>query len=434
MRWRRLCMKNYKIGVVGLGYVGLPVAVAFGNVRQVVGFDISSKRIKELSAGIDVTNEVTSYELAHTNIQYTSDPEELAQCNFIIVSVPTPINTDNQPDLTPILSASRTIGQYLKPGTIVVYESTVYPGLTEEECIPVLERFSSMREGVDFHVGYSPERINPGDKKRNFTTIQKIVAGQTSFITNRIAEVYELVVTAGVYKAPSIKVAEAAKIIENTQRDVNIAFMNELALLFDALDINTSEVLKAAGTKWNFLNFTPGLVGGHCIGVDPYYLTYKAQQVGYNPELILAGRKLNDAFPEQMASMIVKKLHAQGVVLQDALVTVLGVTFKENVPDIRNTKVAALVRELEAYGVSIQVHDPHADATEVYEHYQLRLSKERELVKSDAVIVAVAHDEYVEKSWPYLTTLLAKEDGIVVDIKSCLDLTCKPALVTHFNF
>lgn len=427
-------MKNYKIGVVGLGYVGLPVAVAFGKVRQVVGFDISNKRIKELAAGIDVTNEVTSYELAHTNIQYTSDPEELAQCNFIIVSVPTPINTDNQPDLTPILSASKMIGQHLKPGTIVVYESTVYPGLTEEECIPVLERFSSLREGVDFHVGYSPERINPGDKKRSFTTIQKIVAGQTSFITNRIAEVYELVVTAGVYKAPSIKVAEAAKIIENTQRDINIAFMNELALLFDALDINTSEVLKAAGTKWNFLNFTPGLVGGHCIGVDPYYLTYKAQQVGYNPELILAGRRLNDAFPEQMASMIVKKLHAQGVILQDALVTVLGVTFKENVPDIRNTKVAALVRELEAYGVSIQVHDPHADATEVYEHYQLRLSKERELVKSDAVIVAVAHDEYVEKSWPYLTTLLAKEDGIVVDIKSCLDPTCKPALVTHFNF
>ncbi len=389
-------MKNYKIGVVGLGYVGLPVAVAFGKVRQVVGFDISNKRIKELAAGIDVTNEVTSYELAHTNIQYTSDPEELAQCNFIIVSVPTPINTDNQPDLTPILSASKMIGQHLKPGTIVVYESTVYPGLTEEECIPVLERFSSLREGVDFHVGYSPERINPGDKKRSFTTIQKIVAGQTSFITNRIAEVYELVVTAGVYKAPSIKVAEAAKIIENTQRDINIAFMNELALLFDALDINTSEVLKAAGTKWNFLNFTPGLVGGHCIGVDPYYLTYKAQQVGYNPELILAGRRLNDAFPEHMASMIVKKLHAQGVILQDALVTVLGVTFKENVPDIRNTKVAALVRELEAYGVSIQVHDPHADAAEVYEHYQLRLSKESELVKSDAVIVAVAHDEYLK--------------------------------------
>ena len=427
-------MENYKIGVVGLGYVGLPVAVAFGKKSFVTGFDISTKRIHELSQGIDTTNEVPSHELAAATIYYTTNPQDLAQCNFIIVSVPTPIKKDNQPDLTPILSASRTIGRYLKPDTIVVYESTVYPGLTEEECIPTLEQFSNMRAGVDFHVGYSPERINPGDKKHTFTNIQKIVAGQTPALTNRIAAVYEQVVTAGVYKASSIKVAEAAKIIENTQRDLNIAFMNELALLFNVLDINTSEVLKAASTKWNFLNFTPGLVGGHCIGVDPYYLTYKAQQVGYNPELILTGRHLNDSFPAQMASIIVKKLHAKGVILHEALVTVLGVTFKENVPDIRNTKVAALIRELEAYGVSIQLQDPYADAGEVYEQLELRLSEEHELVKSDAVIVAVAHDEYIKKSWPYLTSLLAHGDGIVVDIKSCLDPTHKPALVTHMNF
>lgn len=426
-------MKNYNIGIVGLGYVGLPVAVAFGKKQSVVGFDINESRIEQLKNGMDITNEVSPQDLMAASIAYTSDPIALEQCNFLIISVPTPINEANQPDLTPILAASKTVGQHLQKGTIVVYESTVYPGLTEEECVPILERHSGLKVGIDFHIGYSPERINPGDKVHTFTNIKKVVSGETPAITNEIAGVYSQVVEAGVHKASSIKVAEAAKIIENTQRDVNIALMNELALIFDTLDINTTEVLKAANTKWNFLDFKPGLVGGHCIGVDPYYLTYKAEQAGYMPEMILAGRRLNDALPQYIASMVVKKLAAQDITNQDALITVLGLTFKENVPDIRNTKVANLIKELEEYGVSIQVHDPLADSREVFDEYQIRLSDADQLQKADAVILAVPHEAYTEKSWSWVTSLLKREDGIVMDIKSCLDPSTKPALVKHWN-
>ncbi|WP_010288430.1 nucleotide sugar dehydrogenase [Kurthia massiliensis] len=426
-------MKNYNIGIVGLGYVGLPVAVAFGKKQSVVGFDINESRIEQLKNGMDITNEVSPQDLMAASIAYTSDPIALEQCNFLIISVPTPINEANQPDLTPILAASKTVGQHLQKGTIVVYESTVYPGLTEEECVPILERHSGLKVGIDFHIGYSPERINPGDKVHTFTNIKKVVSGETPAITDEIADVYSQVVEAGVHKASSIKVAEAAKIIENTQRDVNIALMNELALIFDTLDINTAEVLKAANTKWNFLDFKPGLVGGHCIGVDPYYLTYKAEQAGYMPEMILAGRRLNDALPQYIASMVVKKLAAQDITNQDALITVLGLTFKENVPDIRNTKVANLIKELEEYGVSIQVHDPLADSREVFDEYQIRLSDADQLQKADAVILAVPHEAYTEKSWSWVTSLLKREDGIVMDIKSCLDPSTKPALVKHWN-
>lgn len=426
-------MKNYNIGIVGLGYVGLPVAVAFGKKQSVVGFDINESRIEQLKNGMDSTNEVSQQDLMAASIAYTSDPTALEQCNFLIISVPTPINEANQPDLTPILAASKTVGQHLQKGTIVVYESTVYPGLTEEECVPILERHSGLKVGIDFHIGYSPERINPGDKVHTFTNIKKVVSGETPAITDEIADVYSQVVEAGVHKASSIKVAEAAKIIENTQRDVNIALMNELALIFDTLEINTAEVLKAANTKWNFLDFKPGLVGGHCIGVDPYYLTYKAEQAGYIPEMILAGRRLNDALPQYIASMVVKKLAAQDITNQDALITVLGLTFKENVPDIRNTKVANLIKELEEYGVSIQVHDPLADNREVFDEYQIRLSDADQLQKADAVILAVPHEAYTEKSWSWVTSLLKREDGIVMDIKSCLDPSTKPALVKHWN-
>ena len=426
-------MKNYNIGIVGLGYVGLPVAVAFGKKQQVVGFDINESRIEQLKNGIDSTNEVAPQELMGTSITYTSDPTALEQCNFLIISVPTPINEANQPDLTPILAASKTVGQHLQKGTIVVYESTVYPGLTEEECVPILERHSGLKAGIDFHVGYSPERINPGDKVHTFTNIKKVVSGETPAITDEIADVYSQVVEAGVHKASSIKVAEAAKIIENTQRDVNIALMNELALIFDTLEINTAEVLKAANTKWNFLDFKPGLVGGHCIGVDPYYLTYKAEQAGYITEMILAGRSLNDALPQYIASMVIKKLAAQDIINQDALITVLGLTFKENVPDIRNTKVANLIKELEEYGVSIQVHDPLADSREVFDEYQIRLSDTDQLQKADAVILAVPHEAYIGQSWSWVTSLLKREDGIVMDLKSCLDPSTKPIFIKHWS-
>lgn len=327
------------IGIVGLGYVGLPVAVAFGKEHQIVGFDINENRISTLKQKIDYTNEVTTEELEEASIEFTSDASKLKKTDFIIVAVPTPINEHNQPDLTPLVKASEEVGKNLSKGTIVVFESTVYPGATEEVCIPVLERFSGMKCGMDFFVGYSPERINPGDKKHTFTTIIKVVSGQNPEVLEIVADTYASVVKAGVHRASSIKVAEAAKVIENTQRDVNIALMNELALIFDRLGIDTTEVLEAAGTKWNFLNFSPGLVGGHCIGVDPYYLTYKAQAVGYQPDVILAGRRINDELGKFIARTLVKKLIKAGIVVQGATVTVLGLTFKENVPDLRNSKV-----------------------------------------------------------------------------------------------
>lgn len=423
-----------KIAVVGLGYVGLPVAVAFGKKHPVVGFDINENRIETLRKGTDYTNEVEVEDLQATNIHYTLDSADLKESDFIIVSVPTPINTHNQPNLTPLLKASETVGQNLQKGAIVVYESTVYPGVTEDECIPVLERHSGLKAGVDFFVGYSPERINPGDKERTFTKITKVVSGQTDEVLDIIADVYGSVVEAGVYKASSIRVAEAAKVIENTQRDVNIALMNELALIFDKLNIDTSEVLEAAGTKWNFLKFSPGLVGGHCIGVDPYYLTHKAQAIGHNPEMILAGRRMNDSIGEYVATVLVKKLIKSNLPVQGARVTVLGLTFKENVPDLRNSKVIDVIRELQDYGVEVQVTDAHADSGEAYREYGVELISNEDLLPSDAVVFAVPHDVYIEEGWTQFDRLLKHDKGIVVDIKSKLDKARKPEKIDLWRF
>lgn len=423
-------MMDRKIGVIGLGYVGLPVAVAFGKQHRIVGFDTNEKRISSLIAGSDYTNEVTDEELVETSIEFTSDPAKLRETDFMIVAVPTPINEHNQPDLIPLIKASETVGRNLSKGTIIVYESTVYPGATEEVCVPVLEHFSSLKCGVDFFVGYSPERINPGDKEHTFTTITKVVAGQTPEVLEIVADTYASVVKAGVHKASSIKVAEAAKVIENTQRDVNIALMNELALIFDRLDIDTSEVLAAAGTKWNFLKFSPGLVGGHCIGVDPYYLTHKAQAVGYYPDVILAGRRINDGLGKYIARTLVKKLIKHGVSVQGAKVNVLGITFKENVPDLRNSKVIDIIRELQDYDVDLQITDAEAGSKEAEAEYGVELTPLDELEKADAVIFAVSHRTYVDKGWSNIQALLKDGKGIVVDVKSVLPIHEKPESIS----
>ena len=353
------------IAVVGLGYVGLPVAVAFGQKHQVIGFDINTKRISELKSGIDSTDEVDLTELKAAKIQFTDQVTELSGADFFIVAVPTPVDTANKPDLSPLISASKSVAQILKHGDIVVYESTVYPGATEEDCVPVLEGISGLKCGVDFTVGYSPERINPGDKEHTFTKIKKVVSGYDAPTLEIVASVYGSVVTAGVHRASSIKVAEAAKVIENTQRDLNIALMNELAVIFKRLNIDTQEVLDAAGSKWNFLPFRPGLVGGHCIGVDPYYLTHKAEQVGYIPQVILAGRRINDSMASFVAKSTIKLMVQQGIDISKSRIAVLGLTFKENCPDIRNSKVIDLIREIQEYGVEVVAVDPHADAIEV---------------------------------------------------------------------
>ncbi|WP_239749818.1 nucleotide sugar dehydrogenase [Mammaliicoccus sp. O-M53] len=409
---------NRKIAVVGLGYVGLPVAVAFGKQQEVVGFDINETRIKELKNGYDRTNEVTDNDLKESNIIFTNQPEELSKVDFIIVAVPTPINKNNQPDLTPLIKASETVGKALTKDTIVVYESTVYPGATEEDCVPVLEKFSSLTNGKDFFVGYSPERINPGDKVHTFETITKVVSGQTPEVLDVVAEVYSMVVKAGVHKASSIKVAEAAKVIENTQRDVNIALMNEIAIIFDKVGIDTTEVLEASGTKWNFLNFKPGLVGGHCIGVDPYYLTHKAQELGHHPEVILAGRRINDNMSKHVAANIIKELLKKGIEVQGMTINLLGLTFKENCPDLRNTKVIDIVRELEEYGMNVNVNDVEADKETAKKLYDIDLKDKNEMTKSDALIFAVPHSEYVKDKKTYLNLL--NEEGIVFDIKGLI--------------
>src|SRR5690625_3527092 len=340
---------NRKIAVVGLGYVGLPVAISFGKQHEVIGFDISEQRIKELKDGYDRTNEVSDSDMNESNIIYTSDKNDLKKADFIIVAVPTPINENKQPDLTPLIKASESVGSVMNKGTIVVYESTVFPGATMDKCVPVLEEVSGFKNGEEFFVGYSPERINPGDKIHTFETITKVVSGQTSEVLNIVADVYISVVKAGIHKAPTIEVAEAAKVIENTQRDVNIALMNELALIFDRAGINTNDVLEAAGTKWNFLKFTPGLVGGHCIGVDPYYLTYKAQELGYHPEVILSCRRINDGMGNFVASTIIKEMLKKNINVHDSVINILGLTFKENTPDLRNTRVTDIIDELKDY-------------------------------------------------------------------------------------
>ncbi|PYI57196.1 nucleotide sugar dehydrogenase [Paenibacillus flagellatus] len=420
-----------KIGVVGLGYVGLPVAVAFGELQPIVGFDINPQRINTLKQGNDYTGEVSVEELKGAAIEYTNDPQYLSKCDFIVIAVPTPIDEAKKPDLNPLIKASETVGRHLRPGTIIVYESTVYPGTTEEVCIPALEKASGLKAGIDFFVGYSPERINPGDRNHTFKKIVKVVSGQDEATLQVIADVYRSVVEAGVYRAPSIKVAEAAKVIENTQRDLNIALMNELAIIFDRLNIETSEVLKAAETKWNFLPFTPGLVGGHCIGVDPYYLTYKAESVGYHPQVILAGRRINDSMGSFIATSLIKQMILSGIPIQGSIITILGVTFKENVPDIRNSKVVDIVKELREFGLQIQLCDPLADEEEVQHEYGLSLMQFQMLEKSDAVLLAVPHEIFTRMGWDQIGSLMKDRKGIVFDVKSALEVAACPETITH---
>jgi UDP-N-acetyl-D-glucosamine/UDP-N-acetyl-D-galactosamine dehydrogenase len=409
-----------KIAVVGLGYVGLPVAVAFGNSKQTIAFDINEKRVSELKTGFDVTNETTKEQLAASKMLLTCTPEDLKKADFFIVAVPTPIDNTNQPNLRPILSASKTVGSQIKKGDIVVYESTVYPGTTEEECVPVLEKESGLKCGEDFFVGYSPERINPGDKEHTFTKITKIVAGQTPEVLEIVAEAYSSVVEAGVYKASSIKVAEAAKVIENTQRDLNIALVNELSRIFNLLDIDTIEVLKAAGTKWNFLPFRPGLVGGHCIGVDPYYLTHKATQVGYHPEVILAGRRINDRMGKYIAEQTIKQIIQLGGSVSKAKIGILGFTFKENCPDVRNTKVIDIIKELKEYTTNVLVHDPVANAEVAKSEYGVEFVEKDEFKDITALIVAVSHDEFKVLTPKEVISML-NGTKLVIDIKETLD-------------
>ncbi len=405
-----------KLAVIGLGYVGLPVAVAFGRKGRVIGFDINEQRLTELRAGSDRTREVTADELSSTDIVYTNDIKVLRQADFHIVAVPTPVDEANQPDLDPVLKASASVGKALKHGDIVVYESTVYPGATEEDCVPILERESGLKCGMDFSVGYSPERINPGDKTHRFTKIKKVVSGQTPEVLDIIASVYASVVTAGVHKAPSIKVAEAAKVIENTPRDLNIALMNELALIFDRMGIDTQAVLEAAGTKWNFLPFRPGLVGGHCIGVDPYYLTHKAEKIGYLPQVILSGRRINDSMGRFIAQRTIKEMVRAGHDVRGATVTVLGLTFKEDCPDLRNSKVVNILRELQDFGVTVQVADPLADPKEAQHEYGVSLVPFKQLKPADALVAAVAHADYRKLGVAELKGLL-KDPPLVMDVK-----------------
>lgn len=415
-----------KLAVIGLGYVGLPVAVAFARAGvPVTGFDIDQRRITELCEGHDRTHEVDAADLRHASLAFTHDVTALASSDFFIVTVPTPIDDARQPDLGAMFAASRTVGSVLKKGDIVVYESTVYPGAVEDECVPLLETASGLKAGPDFKVGYSPERINPGDKQHRFETITKVVSAQDAATLDVVAAVYGSVVTAGIHRAPSIKVAEAAKVIENTQRDLNIAFMNELSLIFQALNIDTGDVLAAARTKWNFMPFQPGLVGGHCIGVDPYYLTYRAEKAGYHPEVILAGRRINDGMGQRVARECIRGLlRRKG---SGGVVTILGLTFKEDVPDTRNSRVIDIIRELESFGLKVQVSDPMADAGDAMHEYGVKLIDADAMRPADAVIVAVAHKIYVDAGWPMIQKLLNDGRGLVLDVKMRLDRERLPA-------
>ncbi|MBC7487803.1 MAG: nucleotide sugar dehydrogenase [Cytophagaceae bacterium] len=411
----KLKNKEASLAVIGLGYVGLPIALAFAKKIKVVGFDINAKRVELMKNNVDPSGELTSSDFEKSDIEFTDDLDVLKKASFYIVTVPTPIDAFNFPDLKPLISASTSVGKVLKKGDYVVYESTVYPGCTEEDCIPVLEKESGLKFNVDFKVGYSPERINPGDKEHTLAKIIKVVSGCDEKALDEIAQTYEIVVEAGIHKASSIKVAEAAKIIENTQRDLNIALMNELSVIFDKMGINTYEVLEAAGTKWNFLRFSPGLVGGHCIGVDPYYLTYKAKKLGYNPYVILSGRYINDAMSSHVAKKTLQQLIQTGKDLSKARVLVMGVTFKENVEDIRNSKVADLIRELKSYGLKVECIDPLANGKEFEHEYNLTLD-EKATGKYDAVVLAVSHNEYISKGTELVSSLLDKQ-GIFIDIK-----------------
>ncbi|MDN4053764.1 nucleotide sugar dehydrogenase [Massilia sp. YIM B02763] len=409
------------IAVVGLGYVGLPLAVEFGKKVSTIGFDLSASKIESYRNFIDPAGEVSSEQLREAkHLTATTDPDALSKADYILVAVPTPVDIAHVPDFAPLISASETVGKVMKRGAIVIYESTVYPGATEEVCIPVLERFSGMKWKEDFHVGFSPERINPGDKEHTLTNVMKVVSGDDAETLERVAAMYETVVQAGVHRASSLKVAEAAKVIENTQRDLNIALMNELAIIFDKIGIDTLEVLKAAGTKWNFLPFRPGLVGGHCIGVDPYYLTHKAEMIGYHPQVILAGRRINDGMAKFVAEKTVKSIISAGFHVKGSKVNVVGLTFKENCPDLRNSKVADIVYELQSYGVEVHVHDPVADADEARHEYGIELESWDSLPKADAFIAAVAHKEVLERSLPEIQSKL-NDGGCFVDVKAQFD-------------
>lgn len=413
--------KTSAVAVVGLGYVGLPLVVALSRHFDVIGFDINAARVDALNKGHDATNEVSDADLAHSSATLTCDPRQLERAGVIIVAVPTPIDKHRNPDLTPVISASRTVGAHMAKGCVVCFESTVYPGVTEDECVPVLEKASGLRFPEDFTVGYSPERINPGDKVHRLETITKIVSGSDAATADLLEHVYGSVVTAGIHKASCIKVAEAAKVIENTQRDINIALMNELALIFDKMDIDTLEVLEAAGTKWNFLPFRPGLVGGHCIGVDPYYLTFKAEELGYHPEVILAGRRINDDMGRFVAATCVKRLIRGGKAVKGARVGVLGFTFKENVPDIRNTRVVDIIAELVEYGATPLVHDPEADAMEALREYQQELLPLSALNNLDALILAVAHNAFRTLDGATIKAMFGGKPVTLVDIKGLWD-------------
>jgi UDP-N-acetyl-D-galactosamine dehydrogenase len=416
------------IAVVGLGYVGLPLAIEFGKKFRTIGFDLSTAKIEAYGRHIDPNGEVSPAEFkAADKLRCTTNASELKTADYLIIAVPTPVDVAHQPDFSPLVGASQSVGRNLKPGATVVYESTVYPGATEEICIPVLEKCSGLKWKTDFHVGYSPERINPGDKEHTLTTIVKVVSGDDAETLNHVAALYASVVKAGVHRASSIKVAEAAKVIENTQRDLNIALMNELAIIFDKLDIDTSEVLEAAGTKWNFLRFKPGLVGGHCIGVDPYYLTHKAEMLGYHPQVILAGRRINDGMGKFIAENTVKQMAQQGSPIKGAKVNVLGLTFKENCPDLRNSKVPDILHELESYGIEVHVHDPVASADEAQHEYGVKLQDWEQLPIADAIVLAVAHSEFVAMTTPQLAAKL-RQGGCLVDVKSVFSATQFEAL------
>ena len=414
-------MINKKIALIGLGYVGLPLAVEFGKKRMVVGFDINQARINNLKNSVDSTLEVTPEELkGATHLSYTTNLDDVKDCEIFIVTVPTPIDKHKRPDLTPLEKSSEAVGSILKKGDIVIYESTVYPGATEEICVPILERQSGLVFNKDFYCGYSPERINPGDKERRVTTIKKVTAGSTPEVATEVDELYKEIITAGTHKAASIKVAEAAKVIENTQRDVNIALINELALIFNKLEIDTESVLEAAGTKWNFLPFRPGLVGGHCIGVDPYYLTHKALEVGYNPEMILAGRRLNDSMGSYVADQVSKLMTKKRIHVVDANVLIMGLTFKENCPDLRNTRVVDLVEEFEGFNCNVDVYDPWVDKDEAVHEYGIKPIDQPVEGKYDAILLAVAHDEFKELSLKQIKAF-GKDNHVLYDIKYLLD-------------
>ncbi|VEF01712.1 Vi polysaccharide biosynthesis UDP-N-acetylglucosamine C-6 dehydrogenase TviB [Neisseria canis] len=409
--------EQINLAIIGLGYVGLPLAVEFGKKRPVVGFDINHARIEALKQGHDATLEVDDDELASAkHLSYSADLEDLKKCNVFIVTVPTPIDEHNQPDLTPLVKASETIGKVLKKGDIVIYESTVYPGATEEDCVPVLEKFSGLKFNQDFYAGYSPERINPGDKEHRVSTIKKITSGSTPEVADVVDALYNEIIVVGTHKATSIKVAEAAKVIENTQRDLNIALINELAVIFNKMGIDTEAVLKAAGTKWNFLPFRPGLVGGHCIGVDPYYLTHKAQSIGYHPEIILAGRRLNDNMAGYVASQLVKALLKKRVQVEGAKILLMGLTFKENCPDLRNTKVVDIIKELKEYNITVDVYDPWIDHAEAQHEYGLTPISSLEEGQYDGIILAVAHKQFKEMGIEAIRKL-AKKEHVIYDLK-----------------